>query len=78
MIYSKEDLKVAYNLLPQLNELKEVGSKLDKAKYVVLENEILKGLNIPMTIDELESLLFEEEGEEWNEIRNKLYDLRKN
>lgn len=76
LIYSKEDLQVAYNLLVQLKELKEVGSKLDKAKYFVLENEILKGLHLPMTIDEVESLWLEE-GEEWDEIRKILDDVRK-
>lgn len=78
LVYSKEDLKVANNLLPRLIAEKELFSDLDRAKLLLLAMEIHDGLGIAYDDAELKRLIGGHgAGDDWQRIESRLLEIRK-
>jgi hypothetical protein len=76
LVYSKEDLKVANNLLPKLLNVKESLCDTDKAKLLLIQQEIYAGLKISYDNSELKSLIAKHnDNTEWERIRSRFSEI---
>jgi catechol 2,3-dioxygenase-like lactoylglutathione lyase family enzyme len=72
LVYSKEDLTIANNLLPKLIVVKNSFCDIDKAKLLLIEREVCAGMNIACDITELEQLVEKHINDnEWARIKTR-------
>lgn len=76
LVYSKEDLRLAGNLLPKLMAVKDSLEDLDKAKLLLLDLEINKKAATPPDIAELELLLSKKEAVgDWQKVAERFSEI---
>jgi hypothetical protein len=76
LVYSKEDCKIANNMLPKLLSIKEQLDDLDKAKLLLTAIEIQVGLGIQFDETELKQLIIANKTvDDWESVENKFNEI---